>query len=210
MVATGVVTSILAHELGHALYLKSQGKNFNLSTSLLGFAVHTNDYLTEKQYRNFGLSGFAFQAGIGTLLTTFESTKNYDFTKGWVVMNNTQLCTYEHRRHDIENDFALIERGNGDKRLNFGVLASISQYNLTRIEIPNPIPFYSADIEKIRRAPSTWYFDTVFIDKQAELISWVLPKENELFPKQVVMYDTGYLSLHRKYDKKLFIASSPY
>ena len=130
------------HELGHILYLDSQGKDWNLFQSSSGFVVHTDNYLTDRQYRNFGWSGFAFQAGIGTILTSFESTKHSDFTKGLVSMNAVELWTYEHRNHDGGDDFALIERGNGDKIVNFGTLAVISHNN--RASISNQSTILSA------------------------------------------------------------------
>jgi hypothetical protein len=134
MVTAGAITSMVVHELGHILYLDSQGKDWNLLfQSSSGFAVYTDNYLTDRQYRNFGWSGFAFQAGIGTLLTSFESTKHSDFTKGLVSMNAVELWTYDHRNHDGGDDFALIERGNGDKNVNFGTLAVISHKNLAAI-----------------------------------------------------------------------------
>jgi hypothetical protein len=133
MVTAGAITSMVVHELGHILYLDSQGKDWTFFQSSSGFVVHTDNYLTDRQYRNFGWSGFAFQAGIGTLLTSFESTKHSDFTKGLVSMNAVELWTYDHRNHDGGDDFALIERGNGDKNVNFGTLAVISHKNLAAI-----------------------------------------------------------------------------
>jgi hypothetical protein len=147
MIATGAATSLLAHELGHALYLESQGKNWNFAYSTSGLAVQTNDYLTDEQYRNFGRAGFALQAGIGALLTSFESTRRHDFTKGWVSMNAAQFYTYDHRSNDLGDDFALIEKGNGDVRFYEGSLAFISRYNLLKLEGPGYGFYNLADIE---------------------------------------------------------------
>ena len=53
-VTAGAVASVLVHELGHALYLQSQGKDWDLqSSSSSGLAIHTSDPLSENQYRNF-------------------------------------------------------------------------------------------------------------------------------------------------------------
>lgn len=133
MLTAGAVSSLLAHELGHALYLESQGKDWDLTASSSGFAVRTNNHLSDSQYQNFGRAGFAFQAGIGAVLTSFKRTRNSDFTKGWVSMNAAQIWTYDRRKNDRNDDFALIEKGNGDKRLDFGVLALVSQNNLLAI-----------------------------------------------------------------------------
>jgi len=176
MITTGAVTSMLAHELGHALYLESQGKEWGLSGSSAGLAVSTNNNLTDSQYRNLGRSGFAFQAGIGALLTTFESTRRLDFTKGWVCMNAAQLWTYDHRQHKRGDDFALIERGNGDKRLDFGALALISQNNLVAIASPNPIFFNVPAIANTNKTLSAWQFDAAIGQDKAARHAWTPSK----------------------------------
>lgn len=182
MVATGAVASMLAHELGHALYLESQGKDWDLLPSSSGLAIHTDNYLTDKQYRNLGRSGFALQTGIGTILTSFKSTKHLDFTKGWVSINVAQLYTYEQRKHDNGDDFALIERGNGDKGLNLGALAFITKNNLLAIKSPGPMLSKVPDTAK-RKEPAAWHFDTIFSKEPAEQRAWVLPKKNKLSPQ---------------------------
>ncbi len=40
-VTAGAVASVLVHELGHALYLQSQGKDWDLQSSSSGLATHT-------------------------------------------------------------------------------------------------------------------------------------------------------------------------
>jgi hypothetical protein len=179
MVATGAVASMLTHELGHALYLESQGKDWDLLPSSSGLAIHTDNYLTDKQYRNLGRAGFALQTGIGAILTPFKSTKHLDFTKGWVSINVAQLYTYEQRTHDNGNDFALIKRGNGDERLNLGALAFMTQTNLLAIESPSPILYNVPDIAK-RKETEAWHFDTIFSKEPAEQRAWVLLKKNKL------------------------------
>lgn len=156
MLTAGAVSSMLAHELGHALYLESQGKKWNATASSSGLAIHTNNHLNDSQYRNFGRAGFAFQAGIGAVLTSFQSTKHSDFTKGWVSMNAAQLWTYDQRAHDSGDDFALIEKGHGDKRLDFGVLALVSQNNLMAIVSPDPILFNMPHTANIKEPTTTW------------------------------------------------------
>ena len=197
MVTAGAVTSMLTHELGHALYLESQGKDWNFSASSSGLAVNTNNHLTDSQYRNFGRSGFAFQAGIGALLTSFESTRRSDFTKGWVSMNAAQLYTYDHRGHDNANDFELIERGNGDKRLDYCSLALITQNNLLAIESPSPILFNVPEIGKEKRPPLDWHFNATFGQEQAGQRAWT-PSKDKLSLQQVEGYHINYAELHRQ------------
>ena len=144
----GAVASVLVHELGHALYLQSQGKDWDLqSSSSSGLAIHTSDPLSENQYRNFDRAGFAMQTFIGAVLTTFEKTRYSDFTKGWVGINAFQVCSYNGRNHDIGNDFEMIERGGGNGDFELGVFYLISSYNLLKMDMPAQMPYLSATTE---------------------------------------------------------------
>ena len=144
-VTAGAVASVLVHELGHALYLQSQGKDWDLqSSSSSGLAIHTSQTLSESQYRNFGRAGFALQTFIGAALTTFEKTRYSDFTKGWVGINAFQVCSYNGRNHDIGNDFEMIERGGGNGDLELGAFYLISSYNLLKMDMPAQMPYFSA------------------------------------------------------------------
>ena len=133
VLAAGALTSIISHELGHIFYLDSQGKDWNIIQSPSGLTVETDNDLTDNQYQNFGWSGFALQSFLGTILTSFNRTRHSDFTKGFVSVTAAQLLSYEHRGHDHGDDFALIERGNGDKDPNYGILAVINHNNLVAI-----------------------------------------------------------------------------
>jgi hypothetical protein len=141
----GAVASVLTHELGHALYLQSQGKDWDLlSSSSSGLAIHTSDPLSKSQYRNFGRAGFAMQTFVGTVLTTFENTRYSDFTKGWVGINAIQLCSYNWRNHDIGSDFEMVERGGGDGDFELGVFYLSSSYSLLKMYLPAQTPYFSA------------------------------------------------------------------
>ena len=143
-VTAGAVASVLVHELGHALYLQSQGKNWDLqSSSSSGLAIHTSDSLTENQYRNFGRAGFALQTFIGTMLTSFENTKYSDFTKGWVGMNAFQVCSYKGRNHDLGGDFEMIDNGGGNGDFELGVFYLMSSYNLLKMDLSPQMPYFS-------------------------------------------------------------------
>ena len=143
MVTTGMVVSMLTHELGHALYLESQGKEWDMKQSPLGVNTYTNDHLTPSQYRKLGQSGFLLQTGIGTILSSFKGTKNLDFTKGWVSVNAVQVFTYNQRNQDDVNDFALIEKGGGDQRLALATLSFVSKYNVYNLDPSStPRPYY--------------------------------------------------------------------
>ncbi|MCP4372642.1 MAG: hypothetical protein GY797_31720, partial [Deltaproteobacteria bacterium] len=143
-VTAGAVASVLVHELGHALYLQSQGKDWDLqSSSSSGLAIHTSDPLSDNQYRNFGRAGFTLQTFIGAALTTFQNTKYSDFTKGWVGMNAFQVSSYKVRNHDLGDDFELIEKGDGNKNFELGVFSLISSYNLLKMDMQAQTPYFS-------------------------------------------------------------------
>lgn len=144
-VTAGAVSSVLAHELGHALYLERSGKDWELRTSSSGLAIYTHDDLSDNNCKNLGRAGFALQTAIGTLLTSFEKTRKSDFTKGWVGINTVQLYTYNFRSHNDGDDFNMIERGGGNPVLEQNVFTVLSLYNISRLKPKNPkstIPGY--------------------------------------------------------------------
>jgi hypothetical protein len=163
-VTAGAVASVLVHELGHALYLQSHGKDWDLQTSSSsGLAIETSDPLSNNQYRNFGRAGFALQTFIGAVLTNFDKTRYSDFTKGWLGMNAFQVCSYNVRNHDIGNDFEMIERGGGNGDFEFGVFSLISSYNLLKMDISSQMPYFSATTK-----PKVWPESFYTWEKQSD------------------------------------------
>jgi hypothetical protein len=140
-VAIGAVASLLVHELGHVLYLQARGKDWDLVTSNSGLGIHTSEFLSQEEYRNFGRSGFLLQTGIGFLLTSFERTRQSDFTKGWVCMNVFQASTYSVRDHDAGDDIAMIDRGNGNGSSEMMLFSAMSLYNTWNAFLPVYSPF---------------------------------------------------------------------
>jgi hypothetical protein len=130
--AAGAAASILTHELGHALYLESRGKDWSVEPSSAGFAVTTTDSLTDQEYRSLGRSGYLLQTGIGLLLTCFDATAKSDFTKGWTGINVIQSLTYKLRGHNGFDDFAMIDRGQGNGESSYRLFTSISIYNFLK------------------------------------------------------------------------------
>lgn len=134
-VAAGAVASVCMHELGHALYLESIGKSYDFRSSLQsGFCVYTSEDLTDTQWRNFGRAGFALQALVGTGLTLFDQTRHADFTKGWVAFNALQVLSYQGRHNENDGDFALIERGGGNRNMEHVGFSLLSIHTLVRLE----------------------------------------------------------------------------
>jgi len=130
-VAAGAAASLLVHELGHVLYLESQGKKWGHELSFpSGLAITTQDPLSDRQYRNFGRAGFALQTGIGVFLASIPAMRNSDFTRGWVGFNSIQALSYNVRSHDHGDDILMIERGGGSGEFDLGLFSLISSYNL--------------------------------------------------------------------------------
>jgi hypothetical protein len=135
-VAVGALASILVHELGHALYLEMQGKDWGLKASGSGFAIQTSDVLSDEECREFGRAGFLLQTSIGLVLTSFEKTRQSDFTKGWAAMNIAQVWSYNWRDHDEGDDFAMIDRGHGDGDSDHHAFCFMSMVNFMRMDLP--------------------------------------------------------------------------
>jgi hypothetical protein len=128
----GAAASVLVHEIGHSLYLQSQGMSYNLQRSMTGFVVNTDENLSDDQMQNFGRAGFALQTGVGTLLSSFNKTRHSDFTKGWTMINAVEVYTYNQRHQDDANDFKMIERGHGNGEQEYSMFVYLSSYNLAR------------------------------------------------------------------------------
>jgi hypothetical protein len=135
-VAVGALASILVHELGHALYLEMQGKDWDLRASGSGFAIQTSDVLSDEECREFGRAGFLLQTSIGLVLTSFEKTRQSDFTKGWAAMNVAQVWSYNWRSHDDGDDFAMIDRGHGNGDSDHHAFCFMSMVNFMRMDLP--------------------------------------------------------------------------
>lgn len=137
-VAAGAVASVLVHELGHALYLESQGKDWEMKISKSGLAVQTDESLSEDQCRYFGRAGFLLQGAIGLILTSFEKTRRSDFTKGWIYMNTAQLWSYPFRSHESGDDFAMIAQGSGNPSSDLRLLSCAALYTTWRAQSSSP------------------------------------------------------------------------
>jgi hypothetical protein len=130
-VAVGAFASVCIHELSHALYLDSRGKAWHLDASVSsGFAIRADENMTDPEMRNFGGAGFAIQSLVGTGLTVFRQTRDLGFSKGWVAMNAVQVVSYQSRRHGSGDDFALIDQGGSDRKLEFAAFSLLSVNNL--------------------------------------------------------------------------------
>jgi hypothetical protein len=154
-IAAGAAASILTHELGHALYLESQGKDWSVEPSSAGFAVTTTDSLTDKEYRGLGRSGYLLQTGIGLLLTSLDATANSDFTKGWTGINVVQTLTYKLRDHNGYDDFAMIDRGQGNGESSYRLFTSISIYNFLKANSETGRVIYDISGFQYKKRPVT-------------------------------------------------------
>jgi hypothetical protein len=132
-VLAGAVTSVLVHELGHALYLESLRKKWTFQTAATGLAISTADHLSDQECENFGRAGFVLQTCIGTILSTLEATRTSDFTKGWLFMAAAEAGSYRIRPHDNGDDLAMMGRGNSNAELEMASYSLLSSYNLYRV-----------------------------------------------------------------------------
>jgi hypothetical protein len=167
-VAAGAVASILTHELGHAMYLELASKDWDLKVSSSGLAITTPDRLSADESRGFGMAGFVLQTAISTLLTSFEKTRNSDYTRGWVGVNTIQLFSYRGRAHVDGDDFRMIERGGGDAEQYHSVFTMISAYNFRRLQSDFPkYPISGFSTTQEARLHNTYYLNTFNADLEA-------------------------------------------
>jgi hypothetical protein len=167
-VAAGAVASILTHELGHAMYLEHASKDWDLKVSSSGLAIATPDRLSAGESLGFGMAGFVLQTAISTLLTSFEKTRNSDYTKGWVGANTIQLFSYKGRAHVDGDDFQMIERAGGDADQYHSVFTMISAYNFRRLQSDFPkYPISGFSTTQEARLHNTYYLNTFNADLES-------------------------------------------
>jgi hypothetical protein len=145
MLAAGAIASIAVHELGHALYLQSQGKRWSLEGGpTSGIAIQTSDALSGDQMKAFGRAGFLLQTAVGTVLTSLGATRHSDFTKGFVALNAFQIWSYDARGRSAGDDFDMIQRGQGNSDIDRSLFSAISLYNMRVFQDTVPLyPFFA-------------------------------------------------------------------
>jgi hypothetical protein len=179
-IAAGAAASILVHELGHALYLESRGKDWSVEPSSSGFAITTTDSLTNKEYRGLGRSGYLLQTGIGFLLTSFDATAKSDFTKGWVGINVIQTMTYNLRDHNGYDDFEMINRGQGNGESSYRLFSAISVYNFLIANSETGRVIF--DVKEFQDKRRPMMDENSFFQFADQPNSWLLSMDTEISP----------------------------
>ena len=115
----GAGTSFLVHYLGHVVYLESNGIEWHQS----GLNEVIDEPISNKDKRWSGRIGFVSQLAGGVVLKFgpwSEDFKNGYFTTGYHIGTALEVCTYPIRWDDT-GDLDMIERGNGNEDLEYGI-----------------------------------------------------------------------------------------
>jgi len=109
-IVLGVATSAATHWVGHMAYGKIVGADVGTD----GVWRETIRNASPTDNANFARSGFVAQSIVGLVLTSFEKSRKWDFTKGYVAMNAIEIWTYPIRWRN-EGDIHLLNKyGNGN------------------------------------------------------------------------------------------------
>ncbi len=127
-IVIGASASVLTHFAGHIAY----GKIIGADVDTQGFWKDTIHNGSPSEVINFSRSGFIAQSAIGLLLTSFEKSRNWDFTRGYVAMSAVEIWSYPIRNQyggDIEN----INKYGGDGSLEWTGYSALALHNMLRI-----------------------------------------------------------------------------
>ena len=117
----GVVTAVGAHVGGHFL----AGELDNNQVEFDGFMTES----FERDSWEVNNGGFVLQHGIGLLLTSFERTRQTDFTRGYVAYGLTTIAyplTHGNKHNDLVRDGEF-------QSLEYGVFSTIALHNMLRV-----------------------------------------------------------------------------
>lgn len=124
-VSIGAITAIATHTCGHLLYGKINNNDVTF-TSLNREVIHN---ASQSDRENFSRAGFVAQSLVGLALTSFEVSRNWSFTRGYVVAAALDTLSYPIRNN---NSADLKYMGVGGE---FAVYSLISLHNLLRVDL---------------------------------------------------------------------------
>lgn len=125
----GAIVSLATHVTGHLLCLELQDKEWRLEYESFSLREYTLDPLSDKENRWFSRSGFLLQNLVGLGLSSFQGTRNTDFTKGYTLFNLTEIAMYP--RHQDGGDFHSLDEHDGQGDMEWSLYSVIALYNLS-------------------------------------------------------------------------------
>lgn len=128
-VATGVVSSVATHFLGHMGYAYVKG----LDVTVSGTKEILHEPYSDSEARNFARAGFVLQHGVGLVLTSCKRSRDWDFTKGYTITTALATITYPWR-HSSDGDFNMIDDHGGNGCVEYLFFCALSCHEILRIE----------------------------------------------------------------------------
>jgi len=126
-IAVGAVASFATHWGAHYAYGQLSG--MDVSYGVFNETMHN---ATPDQKANFARSGFIAQAVVGLVLTSFEKSRNWDFTRGYVAMSAVEVWTYPIRNRDGGGDLGCIDEAGGNGNAEWAAYSLIAAHSLFR------------------------------------------------------------------------------
>lgn len=131
VIAVGAATAVATHFAGHVIYAKAK----DMDVSYEGFWRETINHpqmQPKSDIRNFARAGFVLQAVVATILTSFEASRRWDFTRGYVIGSALETWTYDFRKDDT-GDLRAIDWAGGNGNLEWGAYSLIAIHNVLRV-----------------------------------------------------------------------------
>lgn len=127
-VGAGALTSIATHTAGHYVYAGLTGIHVRQD----GLSEVVDGNLPTHNLRDFSIAGFAFQNGVGLILTTIPATRQSDFTKGYVSAAFIETAFYPVA-YKTEGDFNQLSEQGGNGDIAYGIFTAIATHNMLRV-----------------------------------------------------------------------------
>jgi len=127
--ALGAASALAVHWIGHVGYAKLSGNDVTWTTF-----TESMQGGSPAEKRNFARAGFVAQSIVGLALTSFEGSRRWDFTRGFVAMAAVETLSYPLRIVDEgDGDIELMNKYGANGDAEWGLYSAISLHNLFRV-----------------------------------------------------------------------------
>jgi hypothetical protein len=134
-VALGAGAAFAAHYGGHVAYGWIRG----MSMRLEGLSEIYSRNETAADVRWFNRAGFITQGLIGLALTSFEKSRQWDFTKGYVALSLVETVSYPVRFIGSQDgDLHNIGNSGGSEHWEHAAFSALSLHNFMRTPFRKP------------------------------------------------------------------------
>jgi len=133
MMLLGAGASIATHVAGH--YVAAEIVGADIDQQGFNEVVMNPDSLSNSDEQWIARGGFVAQTLVNTVLTSFESTRELKFTRGYTLGTMLQVVAYPlgPSNRSGDGDLNYLSENGGNEYLEWGLYTGVSIYNFYRI-----------------------------------------------------------------------------